>query len=572
MNETVRQFTRQASSRGTRSEKKDAHVGEPRYNGAVQPDADRWSGSAEMFSNPERNDERARSVTDLHTGSRAAPRSGDDPTGQKRSGTGVDPATGSDSGAGVKEGGERRGSNAGVRSDAESGNIDAESGNIVFRRFEFREESPPAPSESPPAPSRSRAEPPPSPPAASPGSDPNRSATAGTERRRTDPLMQSFVLLVTMALMLSAARFAVPRIVEEIRYGWARGELRAEYEAGTRGLHNVSLDSLNEAYQMVTSAVGPSVVHIDVERRRPEITETATGRVSTAFVPTSDQGSGVVVDEAGHILTNRHVIAEGESIWVTLSDGRRLDGELIGTDPLTDLAVLKVDADRLFPIAWGNSDRCKVGSPVWAIGSPFGLDQTVTFGIVSGKHRMVRAASDASGRHGANAHYQDFMQSDVAVNPGNSGGPLVDAKGTLVGINTAIVGDTFQGVSFSIPSNVARQVFQRIRESGRVERGWLGVSLVEVPDDMLEGEPSRIRGALVSAIASGDSPAAAAGLARGDVITHVGDAKIIDSAHLIRVIGGELGGATVEVRVRREGETLTFPVELGTRPDEIRLR
>ena len=559
-----------------------------------------------MFSNPDRNDERARSVTDLHTGSHTASRSGNDPAGPKRYGDGVDRATGSDSGADVEEGKERRGGEAGVRSDSESENI-------VFRRFEYREESPPAPSLSRDAPSLSRdapslsradpadlsragtavagspersseadtasslsegstlPDPPPASPAASSASDPTPPAAA-TERRRTDPLMQSLVLLVTMALMLSAARFAVPRIVEEIRYGWARGELRAEYEAGTRGLHNVSLDSLNEAYQMVTSAVGPSVVHIDVERRRPEITETGTGRVSTAFVPTSDQGSGVVVDEAGHILTNRHVIAEGESIRVTLSDGRQLDGELIGSDPLTDLAVLKVDADRLFPIAWGNSDRCKVGSPVWAIGSPFGLDQTVTFGIVSGKHRMVRAASDASGRHGANAHYQDFMQSDVAVNPGNSGGPLVDAKGTLVGINTAIVGDTFQGVSFSIPSNVAQQVFQRIRDTGRVERGWLGVSLVEVPEEMLAGKPSRVRGALVSAIASGDSPAAAAGLARGDVITHVGDAKIIDSAHLIRVIGGESGGATVEIHVRRDGETLTVPVELGTRPDEIRLR
>ena len=143
----------------------------------------------------------------------------------------------------------------------------------------------------------------------------------------------------------------------------------------------------------------------------------------------------------------------------------------------TDLAVLKVDADELIPIEWGDSDRCRVGSPVWAVGSPFGLDQTVTFGILSGKHRMVEDST----------HYQDFMQSDVAVNPGNSGGPLVDARGSLVGINTAIVGESYQGVSFAVPSNVAKQVYERLKEIGRVDRGWLGVRLSEVEDENLIG-------------------------------------------------------------------------------------
>ncbi len=436
---------------------------------------------------------------------------------------------------------------------------------LVFRRFELLDRSGPEP---PPVDGHCSPKSPNAPSSPSTPDTPNTSDTSN-QRQRPDPLVQSLMLLLTMAVMLTAARFAVPRVVEEFRYAWMRGELRAEHDAGTQGLQNVSLDALSEAYQMVTAAVGPSVVHIDVRRRQPDVVDTGTRRISSSFVPTSDQGSGVVVDDVGHILTNRHVIAEGDEIQVTLSDGRRVEAILVGSDALTDLALLKVNADRLFPISWGNSDRCRVGSPVWAIGSPFGLDQTVTFGIVSGKHRMVRAASDASDRHGAKAQYQDFMQSDVAVNPGNSGGPLVDARGTLVGINTAIVGDTFQGVSFSIPSNVARQIYERIKETGSVERGWLGVSLVEVPDEMLDGKDARTRGALVAALAASDAPAAAAGLRRGDVIISVDNTTITDSGHLIRVIGRELGGSTVKVGVRRDGETLEIPVVLGSRPEEI---
>ena len=427
---------------------------------------------------------------------------------------------------------------------------------LIFRRFEIVEQD-------------ATTSLPTQPPAVESSGSSGSAAASREKRHRPDPLAQSLMLLLTMAVMLTAARFAVPRVVEEMRYAWTRGELRAEHEAGTRGLHNVSLDALSEAYQMITAAVGPSVVHIDVQRRQPDLLETGTRSISTSFVPLSDQGSGVVVDDDGHILTNRHVIVSGDEIKVTLSDGRRVDATVVGTDPLTDLAVLQVKADRLFPIAWGNSDRCRVGSPVWAIGSPFGLDQTVTFGIVSGKHRMVRAASDASERYGSKAQYQDFMQSDVAVNPGNSGGPLVDSKGTLVGINTAIVGETFQGVSFSIPSNVARQVYERIKETGQVERGWLGVILGEVPDELLAGDDHRVRGALITGVAASDSPAASAGLLRGDVITKVGPTQITDSGHLIRVIGGELGGSSVRMGIHRDGKSLEITVLLGVRPDEI---
>ncbi len=385
--------------------------------------------------------------------------------------------------------------------------------------------------------------------------------SARTVVRRPDPVVQSVMLLLTMGVMLMAARFAVPRVVEEIRYAWHRGELRAEYETGTEGLKNVSLDALSEAYQMVTAAVGPSVVHIEVNRRAAADDSHVAHLLANQLIPSSDQGSGVIVDEVGHIVTNRHVIIDGEEITVTLSDGRRVPANIVGTDELTDLAVLQVAADGLMPITWGDSDRCKVGSPVWAVGSPFGLDRTVTFGILSGKNRKVRASTQ----------YQDFMQSDVAVNPGNSGGPLVDARGTLVGINTAIVGDTYQGVSFSIPSSVAKAVYQRIRETGRVDRGWLGVALAEVPDELLLGDDPRTRGALVTGLAAGNSPAAVAGMLPDDLIVEVDKQPIRDMGHLMRVIGNSMAGSTVHLKVQRDGCEVAIAVELESRPAELNI-
>lgn len=403
-------------------------------------------------------------------------------------------------------------------------------------------------------------------------SSPARSSGGSAERGRSkaraqggsDALTQSLFLMATMLVLLATARYAVPRIVEEIRYAWHRGELRAEYETGIDGLKNVSLDALSDAYQMVTATVGPSVVHIDVQRRVDP-----SGDALSALLPgggsPSDQGSGVIVDQAGYVLTNRHVISEGDQISVTLSDGRRLPATVLGSDSLTDLAVLKIDADRLIPIRWGDSDRCKVGSPVWAVGSPFGLDRTVTFGILSGKHRMVRA----SNHYGAREEYQDFMQSDVAVNPGNSGGPLVDARGTLVGINTAIVGETYQGVSFSIPSNVVRKVYDKIRLTGVVQRGWLGVQLAQVDDDSIIGEDLRIRGARVEQVNPPDSPAGRAGVLPGDIIRAVDGVTVTDVGHLMRLIGNAMAGANVRLEVIRDGQTQELQVLLGKRPDHL---
>lgn len=382
---------------------------------------------------------------------------------------------------------------------------------------------------------------------------------------RSDSVTQSLTLLATIGLILLSARFVVPEIVEEVRYAWHRGELRAEYETGTDGLKNVSLEALSDAYQLVSASVGPSVVHIDVNKRvrRDAMANRSDSNSrllpgsnllpSSDFLRTADQGSGVLVDNEGHILTNRHVILDGGEIVVTLSDGRRRPATIVGTDKQTDLALLKVDADKLIPIAWGDSDRCKVGSPVWAVGSPFGLDRTVTFGIVSGKHRKVLASTD----------WQDFMQSDVAVNPGNSGGPLVDARGTLVGINTAILGDTYQGISFSVPSNVAKKIYLRIKSTGRVDRGWLGVALSPVPDDRVVGENQRLRGALVDYLNDPSGPAAQAGVSKGDLILEVDSVPVRDTRHLVQLIGEAIPGDSVTLSVDRQGEKLEIPVVLG---------
>ena len=387
-------------------------------------------------------------------------------------------------------------------------------------------------------------------------------ARDSNKRRHTDSLTQTLTVLATVSLMLLSARYIVPSIVEELRFAWHRGELRAEYQSGRDGLKNVSLDTLSDAYQMVTSAVGPSVAHIDVERDLSDEERSFSRQLFGGGMTPTDQGSGVVVDQDGYVLTNRHVILGGEVITVTLSDGRQLPASIVGSDALTDLALLKIEASDLLPIPWGDSDLCKVGAPVWAVGSPFGLDRTITFGILSGKHRMVRASTQ----------YQDFMQSDVAVNPGNSGGPLVNARGRLIGINTAIVGDTYRGVSFSIPSNVAKQVYQQLRANGRVQRGWLGVKLDDIEyDPNANGDPL-LRGALVDYLTDPQSPAAMAGMKAGDRIRKVNGKRIQDRAHLMREIGSTLVGSAVQIVVERSGTELELSVVLGARPNELNQR
>lgn len=272
-------------------------------------------------------------------------------------------------------------------------------------------------------------------------------------------------------------------------------------------------------------------------------------------------GSGVIVSPDGYILTNDHVISGATEIVVSLADKREFKAKVVGTDPKTDIAVLKVDEKNLPTLPLGDSSKVEVGDIVLAMGNPFGVGQTVTMGIVS-----------ATGRGGLGIEtYEDFIQTDAAINPGNSGGPLVNLRAEVIGINTAIIArgsGGFQGIGFAVPSNMARDVMRQLIEKGRVIRGWLGVTIQPVTSAVAKAmnlkEP---RGALVADVER-DSPADKAGLRTGDVIIAVNGKKIEDSRDLQLTIAGMSPGTTVTLSVIREGKELTLKATLGEFPEE----
>jgi S1-C subfamily serine protease len=258
------------------------------------------------------------------------------------------------------------------------------------------------------------------------------------------------------------------------------------------------------------------------------------------------------------------------AIEVTLSDGRKLPTKLVGSDPLTDLAVLKIEASNLLPVQWGDSDLVTTGSPVWAVGSPFGLQQTVTFGIISFKHRV-----GFNGPYGARmipgTPYSDLMQSDVVLHPGNSGGPLVNAAGQVIGVNAAILGESFRGVSFSIPSQVAQRVAEQLIGEGEVPRAWLGVQLADLSDDEKfaeDGVPRR--GVKVIGFPQQlSSPARRAGILVGDKIVTFDGFDVSGTAQLIKMIGESPVGHTIDLGVERGSEQLSFEIKLERRSAEL---
>ena len=375
-------------------------------------------------------------------------------------------------------------------------------------------------------------------------SEAEKSKTSGSQSMHL--ATSTFLSLLMVLGLLLLARLMVPSLVESIRYGWYRGQLRAEYELSGERLKSVSLDSLSEVSKLVSHRMGPSVVHIDVQQRL------RAGQIAIPGMSQLEgQGSGFVIEDSGYILTNDHVLKGAGEVTVTLSDGRRMDAEIIGQDPHTDLAVLKIEAAGLMPIEWGDSDKIVVGSTVWAVGSPFGLQQTVTFGIISGKHRVDFSVGGE--RTSVRAPYGDLMQSDVVLHPGNSGGPLVNSLGQVVGVNAAILGESFKGVSFSIPSHVAQKVAGHLITEGSVPRGWLGVVL----EDLTQEEKYLKDGTLRTGVriarfpATFESPAKKAGLEVGDVVVRFEGMQVESTASLIRMIGETEAGTTVTLEVER---------------------
>ncbi|GAB4507635.1 MAG: Do family serine endopeptidase AlgW [Sulfuricaulis sp.] len=269
-------------------------------------------------------------------------------------------------------------------------------------------------------------------------------------------------------------------------------------------------------------------------------------------------GSGVIMSEQGYILTNHHVIQGADAIQVSLQDGRMVQAKVVGSDPETDVAVLKIDLKRLPVMTLGYSDRLRVGDVVLAIGNPFGVGQTVTMGIVS-----------ATGRNklGINT-FENFIQTDAAINPGNSGGALIDAEGDLVGINTAIFSRSGgnQGIGFAIPTSLAQSVMEEIIEHGRPLRGWLGVEAQLITPQIARAlELKDTTGVVVVGVVRG-GPAHRAGLQPGDVLIAIDDKKITEARDALLTISGHKPGSRVKMEILREGKSMTLEATAIERP------
>ena len=274
-------------------------------------------------------------------------------------------------------------------------------------------------------------------------------------------------------------------------------------------------------------------------------------------------GSGVIVSPDGHIITNNHVVDGANELTVTLPDKREFKGKIVGTDPKTDLAVIKIDASNLPYVRWGDSSKLQVGEYVLAVGNPFGLNSTVTLGIVS-----------ALGRgHMGITQYEDFIQTDAAINPGNSGGALVSPAGELVGINTAIVSQTggYQGVGFAVPANMAKPVFESLVKNGKVVRGYLGVAIQDLTQDLAKSfGVKQAKGVLVSSVAE-DSPAQRAGLKQGDVIVACQGKPVEDPAALQREVTHTPVNTKATLKVIRDGREQEVTVIIGEQAETVKV-
>jgi Do/DeqQ family serine protease len=330
---------------------------------------------------------------------------------------------------------------------------------------------------------------------------------------------------------------------------------------------------MEEAFSAVADRATPAVVNVSTVSKRPAAGPADDSQRFRDFFgdefyeryfrrrPREEphaSGSGVIVDPAGYILTNNHVIENAQDITVRLSDSRKFTATLVGRDPKTDLAVLKVDSPTPLPTAeLGDSERLRVGQWVVAIGNPFGLDRTVTVGIVSATART---------RVGVTT-YENFIQTDASINPGNSGGPLLNLDGRVIGINTAIVA-AGQGIGFSIPINEAKAVMGQLIARGKVVRGWLGIVIQDVTDELASSFGVREReGVLVADVMKG-GPGEAAGLRPGDVIVDLGGVKIREVPDLQRRVANVTPGQTVAVGVIRDGTSQRLSVRVAEMPSE----
>lgn len=271
-------------------------------------------------------------------------------------------------------------------------------------------------------------------------------------------------------------------------------------------------------------------------------------------------GSGFIISSDGYILTNNHVVAKAEKIKVKLRNGEEYDAEVVGKDPYTDLALIKITTNSSLPtVTFGDSDKLRVGDWVFAIGNPFGLESTVTMGIVSAKGRVIGSGP-----------YDDFIQTDASINPGNSGGPLFNLQGEVVGINTAIVAQA-QGIGFAVPINIAKMILGDLKTKGYVTRGWLGISVQEITPDIAQAmKLGNVKGVLISQVFEGD-PADKAGIKAGDIVTSINGREIASVHDLMMRVAALPVGKKVKVKLLRDGKSYEVDVVVGRRPDTVEL-
>jgi len=377
--------------------------------------------------------------------------------------------------------------------------------------------------------------------------------------------MRKLWLLFAQAVTLTLAALFVVSLVKPDWLAWRTQVVEVRESAPiavASPIANPRAFSFSEAAKKAT----PSVVNISatrqVRRRNPLLDDPAFQRFfgERFNLPPETQlslGSGVIVSREGYILTNDHVVEGVSDIQVTLADGRTVSGKIVGTDPDTDLAVVRVAAAGLTPITFGLSDAARVGDVVLAIGDPFSVGQTVTMGIISATGREIGSANP----------FGSFIQTDAAINPGNSGGALVDVNGNLIGINTLIFSRSggYQGIGFAIPVSLAKQVMEQIIETGSVTRGWFGVEVADISPELAESLGLKgTRGAIVGAIERG-SPAEKSGMKLGDVIVAVNGRVVGDVSSTLNAIAAVVPGKSVPVKVVRRNKEVNLDVMVGKR-------
>lgn len=382
-------------------------------------------------------------------------------------------------------------------------------------------------------------------------------------RKLKNSIIKQAKLLVTFFMLAIVS----PIILGKLGF-WGTSHARVEFQKSNEP---ITYSHSPTSYSEAISRAAPAVVSIHSTKTLPKDINNPINRdpffryffgdMRNMQIPQEMQsgiGSGVIVTKDGYILTNNHVINEADEITVKTLDGRSIKAKVIGSDPETDLAILKIDQANLPTIAMGNSEGLKVGDVVFAIGNPFGVGQTVTQGIVSATHRNDLGIS----------MFENFIQTDAAINPGNSGGALIDAHGNLIGINNAIYTRTggYQGIGFAIPISMAKDVMSELIDQGHVTRGWLGISLGKLNDDIRKSlKYPKGEGAVIAGIIR-NGPAANAGLRPGDIIISIDNKETKGPTEVLNITSKLKPDTAYPIAVIRNGETLDFRVMVSKRP------